>query len=808
VAFSIVIFLLSNNATASPLVISKDTDSYVISKQLSVLEDPSGELSIGDITANSFAKEFSPLASDNANFGYSDSAYWFRFTLENNDDSHRDLLLEVGYPLLDSIHFYTLTGDRVNSEKHSGDLQPFKQRGFLYYNVVFPINVNPLEKKEVFLRVKTESSVQVPLTLWDPMAFAQHINKMQLGLGVYYGTMLVMVLYNLFLFFSIRDRVYLFYVSYIASFILTQMALNGLAYEYLWPDSPTIANRGISFLVLFVNLTATFFWRSFLNLKITVPRLYFVANGIISFTLLGIFFAFFLSYSITIRYAIAITIINCLMGIWGGIYCWRLKVPTATYYVIAWLFFLIGSIIKSLTVLGVLPSIFITDYAQQIGSSVEVILLSLGLADRINHLKRDSREKQERYLQLKLKSTEEENAARQAMLETQAESNKLKDAFLTTISHEMRTPMNGVLGAMELIKAHELNEKLREDIEIAEVSAEKMISLVDRVLDFSQTQSGMSEVANRPFDLYQALELTCRPFSLECKQRGILLATNFDDLRDKVITGDMDKIVSIVRLLLDNAVKFSDDNDIQCLATVRESNNIEISISNHGIGIDPELYDTIFEPFHQIDASFHRNHEGLGIGLSTAKALATLLETAISVTSDNVSGTTFSFILNLPIEDKCPKEINNPIHTASVINTANVKNDQQSKPSLLIVEDNKVNQVILKKMMGSLGYTTTEVENGQEAVDFIQENHVDLILMDCQMPVMNGFDATKAIREGNSANKNVPIVAVTANVTDQDKKKVYQSGMNDLVAKPVNLKIIQTSIEKWLTRTIENQPPT
>ena len=181
------------------------------------------------------------------------------------------------------------------------------------------------------------------------------------------------------------------------------------------------------------------------------------------------------------------------MGGWGGLYCLRLKVPTAPYYVIAWSFFLVGTIIKALTVLGFLPAVFITDYAQQIGSSIEVILLSLGLADRINQLKRDSRDKQERYLQLKLKSTEEENASRQAMLETQVESNKLKDAFLTTISHELRTPMNGVFGAIELIRTHDLNKKLRENVEIAEVSAERMISLVDRVLDFSQTQKAIRE---------------------------------------------------------------------------------------------------------------------------------------------------------------------------------------------------------------------------------------------------------------------------------------------------------------------------
>jgi len=790
-AFSIALLFLCNIATASPVVITQTTGSYIIGKRLSVLEDPSGQLSIKDIISDPYIQKFLPIKSDTANFGYSDSAYWFRFELENADNSYRNLLLEIGYPLLDDIHFYALTDKNVHSEKHSGDLQPFEQRDVRYQNVMFSVTLKPRQKETIFLRVKTKSSVQVPLTLWDPLAFAEHINGKQLGLGVYYGSMLVMVFYNLFLFFSIRDRVYLFYVTYIASFILTQMALDGLAFEYLWPESPTIANKGISFLVLMVNLAAAFFWRSFLNIKTRAPRLYTIANGIIFFAFVGIISTFFLTYSITIRYAIAVTIVNSLMGISTGIYCWRLKVPTATYYVMAWLIFLVGSIIKSLTVLGILPTVFITDYAQQIGSSIEVILLSLGLADRINHLKRDSRDKQERYLQLKLKSTEEENASRQAMLVTQAESNKLKDAFLTTISHELRTPMNGVLGAMELMKTHDLDGKLREDIEIAEMSAERMISLVDRVLDFSQTQSGMSEVANRPFDMHQALQITCQSFALECKQREIQLAINFDDLRHKIVTGDMDKIVSIVRLILDNAVKFSDKHDIQCRATINESQQIEISIVNHGIGIDPELYDTIFEPFHQIDASFHRSHGGLGIGLSTAKALATLLETEIKVKSDQTSGTTFSFTLDLPIENKCPDQVNAHVHSTKV---------QQSPANLLIVEDNKVNQIVLKKMVTSLGYSTTEVENGQEAVDFIEKNHIDLILMDCQMPIMNGFDATKAIREGGGPNKDIPIIAVTANVTDQDKKKAFQSGMNDLVAKPVNLKLIQASIETWLTR--------
>ena len=797
------IMVFSTSLRADTVKIAANFERFIVDPLIEVYEDKSGDITIDDLINDGDHGKFQSLTTKSANFGYTDSAYWLRFSLINESSKTKNLLLELSYPLLDSVSFYTTADSKIQEWELTGDEKPFSTREIAYQNLILKLNAEPNQKKFVYLRIKTETSNQVSLTLWDQLAFTEHVKSKQFGLGIYYGTMIVMVIYNLFLFAAVRDRIYLFYVSYIASFITVQLALNGIAAEYLWPGFPEIGNKVISFWVLVVNLTATLFWASFLDLKTNAPKLHKVAMVYVSIAFIGILANFVLSYSLVIRLSILLTMVNCLTAIGVGVYCWRKGVPTAIYYIIAWSIFLVGSIVKSLTVLGFLPTMFITDYAQQIGSSLEVILLSLGLADRINHLKRAARYEHERFLELQLVKNKEEIQARQKIIDAQNESARLKDGFMATISHEMRTPMNGVLGAIELLNKQEMEGDMKRHVQLAEISAENMINIVDRILNFTQIQSGMLELNVRNFSLYEILAYTCHSFESEIKEKGIKLRVDCDPLKDKVVTGDPDKVVSIVRLLMDNAIKFTDKGTVTCQALIQENNQIRLIIKDQGIGMDAAELDKIFEPFQQGNDSFNRPHGGLGIGLSTAKELVKALGADITVESQSGKGSRFIIDFTFPfkaIEPVINSNIGSPASEDSEYAepVRNAKGENKPASSILIVEDNKINRVILEKMVKSLGFKTVSLENGKEALDYLSAKSVDLILMDCQMPVMDGFDATSNIRSRLDKNKTVPIIAVTANVTDQDKKRVFSSGMDELVAKPVKIDRIKKAISRWL----------
>jgi two-component system, sensor histidine kinase LadS len=374
--------------------ISIDTvkGQYNLSKEIAILIDKNNELSFEDILSTKNESKFKQNTLINPNFGISTFGYWVRFSSQNQSNFKEERLLEYNYPLVDHLAFYEQDDNGAWQITKTGDLTPFSTRKINHSSFLFPIVLKPQQKKTYYIYLQTKGSLQIPLSLWDHSSFTEHVYAYQTVLGIYYGIYVVMFFYNLFIFLTTRDLSYLYYILYILCFAFFQSNYNGLLFQFVFPNHPSIVN-----LIIPVSIGATYFFASlfashFLRLKSYSK----IAERLIRFNLISSFAivigSFFLPYDTITRIGTLFGIPFSLNIFIVGILSMKQKYKPASYFTIAWFFFLFGIIILTLKQVGLIPNTFVTTYSIQIGSSLEVILLSLGLGYRISSLMKESKE--------------------------------------------------------------------------------------------------------------------------------------------------------------------------------------------------------------------------------------------------------------------------------------------------------------------------------------------------------------------------------------------------------------------------------
>ncbi len=389
IALSMALACISLGHAAEVVNLVHGTEVYPLNR-LSYLEDKEGRMNLQDVMSGEGGATFLPGEKDIANFSFTKSAYWFRIDLTNQDSPIHDWLLEIMYPPLDRINVYLVDADGNAVTYRGGDKWPFAKRAIKHRNVMFKVPVATGQNLRVYIRVLTDGSLQLPLVLRSPDSLLAKDHEEQAVLGVFYGILIAMLLYNLLIFVSIRDINYLYYVWYIGGWILFQMSINGLAFEYLWPESTALANKSIPFSIGFAYLGVLLFSRRFLQVPQNLPRIdrLFKVSALLFVAVMLV--ALFGSYNFAVKAGSALTILNSVMIVWVGIWCMRLGVRQARYFMVAWSALLLGVLVYALKTFAVLPSTFVTEYGMQIGSAFEVILLSFALAHRMRILKEDN----------------------------------------------------------------------------------------------------------------------------------------------------------------------------------------------------------------------------------------------------------------------------------------------------------------------------------------------------------------------------------------------------------------------------------
>lgn len=367
--------------------------SLMMGRFVELLEDPGGQLTLEDVTSSRHAGRFVPSGAEQVNLGYSRSAWWLRFCLRGGAGTPPELLMELRFPSVDSIAVYSpirsKDGTLSYSVKHGGDLRPWAEREVRHRSHVFRL-ATPEKEEMLYVRVASESVLTLPLYLWQPAAFAENDHDTQLLLGAFYGLVLALVIYNLMLYFSVRDRVYLYYVLYTAVFGIYLFSYDGFAYEYLWPESVWWANHAPATTLSLVLMFGAIFARAFLVLPRIAPR---ADRVILATAVLGGVFALVAATGVGLDYGVilrCISVIGAFSAVVTLYVCVREVMSgyrPAKFFLLAWSGLLVFILLGTLRNFNLAPANFATIYCLHIGLVLDVLLLSFGLGDRINTMR-------------------------------------------------------------------------------------------------------------------------------------------------------------------------------------------------------------------------------------------------------------------------------------------------------------------------------------------------------------------------------------------------------------------------------------
>jgi signal transduction histidine kinase len=372
-------------------------------------------------------------------------------------------------------------------------------------------------------------------------------------------------------------------------------------------------------------------------------------------------------------------------------------------------------------------------------------------------------------------------------------ANRLKSDFLAKMSHELRTPMNGILGMAQILENTELSEAQQKHIQVIRNSGDGLLFIINDILDLSKIESEELQLEEIPFDLYAKLNEVWELFHGQAEAKGIELRRDYDKSSTLALTGDPLRLKQIVLNLVSNAIKFTDTGHvaIEVSESLAPDNTalIQLKVIDTGDGIEASVQDFLFDPFKQANTSTTRKSGGTGLGLAICKQLAELMNGSVTLDSEIGKGSVFTLSLSLPLA----KEEANKDSESHDSSGENVK----LTGNVLVADDAELNQVVIESILELVGVDVTLVDNGRKALDVWQSGDFDLILMDCEMPEMDGYTATKEIRKLES-DSHIPIVALTANAYDENKQRCLESGMDDFLTKPIDTPVLLRLLEHYL----------
>jgi PAS domain S-box-containing protein len=383
-----------------------------------------------------------------------------------------------------------------------------------------------------------------------------------------------------------------------------------------------------------------------------------------------------------------------------------------------------------------------------------------------------------------------EEELRRARVAAEA-AGKAKSAFLANMSHEIRTPLNGILGLATLLDGIETAQDNHRLLRLIRTSGETLAKILDDVLDLSKIESGKLELEQEPFSLREALEWTLALFRTEAEKKHLELKLRIEDGTLDALIGDATRIRQVLANLVSNAIKFTEEGSIEIgVRQVAEEPHpghcrIAVRVRDTGIGIPPEKVDRLFQAFSQVDVSTTRRFGGTGLGLVICRRLVEMMGGNIEVTSAPAKGSVFEFqfVAGIQVSNDC--------------STSENRVTQLLHSRVLVVEDNPINQIVVKGMLEKLGCQAEVLSDGGDAVRELGKAHYDMVLMDIQMPGIDGLEATRRIRSLSTFSSRIPIVALTASAMTEDRQACLAAGANDFLSKPLSLEALRTAVSRW-----------
>lgn len=900
---------VSSSYAGEKLIINNQLHSQTLGTYVDYLEDPSGLANLNDIRQ---ASGWLPGQTAALNFGFTNSAYWVRLHLRTNDIQSA-YLLQTEYALLDSVELFVEQNNLLTQHYLAGNAIEFSQRPVKHRTFVYPLQLQSNQDYTFYMRFTGKVSVQLPLTLWQEQAFWEHDQFQNILQGLYFGVLSIMAVYNLFMYFSLREKVHLIYVMTVTGVMLFMLSFRGIGFAYLWTDQLWWNERVISFGIPFANGCFVWFASEFLHAKQLAPRMYRVQTSLMMISFLLGFASLILQPNMLTPVNSAWVVISFVgIGLLSSMLLRRDR--AARFFAVAYLTFIYGGIVLALSKFGLIEYSFNSENSMQLGSMVESFLLSIAIGERIKMLQTDKL----KAMQAEIIAKDEAFKLAEREIRVQMES-RAKSEFLASMSHEIRTPMNGVLGLAELLKETPLNEQQRDYLNTLSNSGRALLTVINDILDYSKVDAGKVKLDQHEFDLHELVEETVSLFMPQIKTSGVKLFAFVDETVPRKWLGDSHRLRQILLNLLGNSFKFTERGAVKLNVKLDGDGNqptLRFDIIDTGVGLSSDQAARLFQSYSQADPSITRKYGGTGLGLAISKRLVELMGGEIGVSSTLGVGSCFWFTLSLqpvaasllPVSrmdqtqhhlivsaDTLVKQnlrqnlqllggtiLNcesvrefhqlaanftntiksvfvqtdeglsdafmhalaalkpekvillgsvqanaaggcNYIHLPYPVTTHRIKQifadtektsaEAYSRPvrtaipvKVLVAEDNKVNQMVIRGLLRQFSIEPVIVENGKDAVTCYENSpyDFDLILMDCEMPHMDGYQAAVAIRRWESANavRPVAISALTAHILDEHRRQAELAGMNEHLAKPIDKLALERVLRRYAREVV------
>lgn len=753
--FLISLLLFPAAAISAPIEPGTDGERIIVHEQMEILVDETGEQTFEEIRGSAF----DTFTGNAPSFGYTTDVYWVRFQVDASA-TEDEWFLKLLSPTMDAVTFYTEFPDGAVTSVETGDLVPYRERPRNNRNFVFPVEYAETNGVVThYMRFETEGAMQFPLELNDQQLYSEQTQWDYLILGLLAGLAAVMALYNFFIYLSLRHPSYLFYVLFIIVNLFTFLSFTGLAYQFIWPEAVWFNNRAILFFMLLSNMMAIIFAVNFLELRREVPKslVYMYTAFSINLILLAVW-AY--SYPLALNLIVIASVATVLTVLSAALIRYRQGFGPSIYFLFAWQFFVIGVLISIFTDLGFVPYSFFTKYAWQIFTSVELVLFSFALANKITAIQKEKEE------------------ARQESLEALQRTDRLKNEFLQMTTHELRTPLNGMISIAESLRegvAGEQNEDAKKHLDVIIRSGSRLAYLIGDIVDVSRMENQDFNLRVEEVDLKPAVELACEMVKPLAAEKSLRLVNEVNQLPN--VSADEHRLQQILYNLLINAVHYTREGTIRIRGS-QSGDKVTIYIRDTGIGISEEERKHLFEPFERGSDAEGHYQEGMGIGLHLTKRLIELQGGRIDVESNPGKGSMFSFTL-----PAAKQKAGQFMPAADSI--AALEHGRSGAKRILAADDDHVNLQVLVNYLRLEGYDVTAAPDGLTVMEKLEEQSFDLVIMDVMMPGLSGFSVCKELRTRFSYT-DLPVLLLTAQNLIEDHLAAYRAGANDYLVKPID----------------------
>ena len=789
VVILMIIFLPGHLVYASQKIVElkKNSNRFILHDYFEILNDRERNFTINQVMSPSLKNEYFSVAPQVPNFGFTKNTYWLKFIIFNQNIENEKWFLNIEYPHHDFIDLYTYQDNREIDHYQTGRLLPFATRSYEHANFILPLKIPPkTQTYTYYIKVAGSGAKIIQARLQNQDNLDVYNQRRNIAYGLYYGIMLAMIVYNLLMLFSMKKNTYFFYIIFIVSINFMNGSLHGLTYQFFWPRHVWWNYISVPFFIGTTSLTSILFCISFLrtirNININLIPLKILAGVAVIVILLSLMIGQNITRIFVVNIGMALSVIFSFTILSTSVFAVMKKKLQNFSFFLGWLILPICIILTVLKSSGFIQHTDLTENILPAGMLLQSFIFSFSLNENVLLYQKEKAQAQKRAI-LNLKK-----------------SDAIKNEFLAKTSHEIKTPLHGILGISESIlnkNDEPLSPNVLGSLNIINASARRLLYLINDILDVTRLNNEDLRLIKKCIHLPDLLNIVLPLIKESVSNKNITIINRISEKFPAVYCDD-NRIQQVFINLLSNAIKFTPSGRIVIHGAMFNETHAIIHIRDTGIGIEQKNQDKIFRIFEQIDSGLSKKYSGMGLGLNITKQLIELHSGEIFVSSKPGKGSRFSFTLPLCNDSlvqevtyaenslkqiqPVPQEVN---ETRLNMKLEHIVTTNSDDPHLFIVDDEPLNIEILVRILGKLKYQITKVNSGKECLALLSTlpRKPDLILLDIMMPEMSGFEVVKKIRE-NYNLYDMPVILITALNDVNNIKLGFECGANDYIPKP------------------------